>query len=158
MDYQALVPVTGVITAIRRQSEDCCSQMLLLNTDSGQVNFLLSAETMVLGNIRLRMGMRVMAYYDSRLPVPLIYPPQYQAQVIAVLRPGEQGYLGFFDRRLTAADQSLRLNIANSTTVLTANGQSFSCPPVNQTLFVYYTVTTRSIPPQTTPRKIVVLC
>ncbi len=25
-------------------------------------------------------------------------------------------------------------------------------------LLVYYTVTTRSIPPQTTPRKIIVLC
>ena len=28
MDYQALVPVTGVITSLRRQSEDCCSQMI----------------------------------------------------------------------------------------------------------------------------------
>ena len=59
---------------------------------------------------------------------------------------------------LTAADNSLRLNIARNTEILTLNGQRFSCPPGGNFLLVYYSVTTRSIPPQTTPRRIIVLC
>lgn len=66
--------------------------------------------------------------------------------------------LNEFDRNLTARDNSLQLNIAGNTNIETLNGQSVNCSLGNQTLLVYYTVTTRSIPPQTTPRRIVVLC
>lgn len=158
MNYQALVPVIGTVISIRAQSNDCCRQTLILAADQGQVHFIISPETVILNHTRLRPGTRLAAYYDQTLPVPLIYPPRYQAQFISTLRPGEQAYLGFFDRNLTAADQSLRLNIGPSTTVVTINGQPFSCTPGSRTLFVSYTNTTRSIPPQTTPRRVVVLC
>lgn len=158
MDYQALAPVTGTVLSIRSM-KDCCGQLLSLDTGRRQVvNFTLSPETVVLNSTRLRPGMRVVAYYDVNLPVPLIFPPQYKAQLISVIRPEEFVYLGYFNRDLTAMDQSLRLNIAPSTVIVTANGQSFSCAVGNRTLLVYYTTTTRSIPPQTTPRKVVVLC
>ena len=158
MKYQSLAPVSGTIINIRHQQGNCCSQQLSLASQDGQTIFILSPETLVLGNVRLRTGMRIIAYYDTSLPVPLIYPPQYQAQLIAVLRPGEQGYLGYFNRDLVSANQTLKLNIAPSTTISTVNGQAFDCPVAGHTLFVYYSNTTRSIPPQTTPRKIVILC
>lgn len=158
MDYQSLAPIIGTVINIRPQRTDCCSQTLALTTDNGQVNFILSSQTLILNHTRLRPGMRIVAYYDKNLPVPLIYPPQYQAQLISVLRPNEQAYLGYFNSDLTAMDQALRLNIAPSTAVTTVNGQNFGCTPANRILFVSYTNTTRSIPPQTTPRKVVVLC
>lgn len=152
-----LAPIMGTILSIRPQDRSCNSQMISLNTDNGPVNFILTFQTLVLNHTRLRPGMRIVAYYDTSLPVPLIFPPQYQAQIISVLRPGEQTYLGYFNRNLTAMDQALRLNLARSTIVETINGQSFSCSPGNRILFVYYSNTTRSIPPQTTPRKIIVM-
>src|SRR5699024_4881787 len=97
-------------------------------------------------------------FYDGSRPVPLIYPPRYQAQLIAAPDRNGQVMLNFFDRTLTAADGSLKLNVGPRTQVQTINGQRFLCSPGNRTLLVYYTATTRSVPPQTTPQKIVVLC
>ena len=158
MQYQSFIPVSGTVLSIRRQTGDCCWQMMSLQTENGPVNFVLSPQTLVLDSVRIRPGMRVAACYDADLPVPLIFPPQYQAQIVAVIRPDEQVFIGYFNRDLTSANQELRLNLARSTAITTANGQSFDCSPANHSLFVFYSATTRSIPPQTTPRRIVVLC
>ncbi len=151
-----LVPIIGTIDSIRSQPGNCGSQMMTLSTDNGPVNFTLSTDTHVIGSTRLRSGMRVAAYYDSSLPMPLIFPPQYQAVLVAVLRPGEQVLLSRFDRNLVAQGNALRLNIAPTTTVRTLNGQNFTCRLGGQDLLVFYSNTTRSVPPQTTPRKVVV--
>lgn len=157
MDYTMFVPVTGTILNITR-GNDCCSQMISLGTENGIVNFVVGPETLIIDNQRLRAGMRITAFYDSSLPVPLIYPPQYRAQLIAVPNRNEQIALNFFNRNLVAADRSLQLNITGSTDVETINGQRFSCNPSNRSLLVFYSATTRSIPPQTAPRRIIVLC
>lgn len=157
MAYTTYKPVTGIILNITR-GHDCCSQMMSIRTRDGIVNFMVGPETTVIDNRRLRAGMRVTAFYDSSLPVPLIFPPQYTAQLITVLDGNEQVMLNDFNRNLMAVDRSLQLNIGNNTVIETINGQKFTCSPGNRTLLVYYTMTTRSIPPQTTPGKIVVLC
>ena len=157
MDYTHLVPVIGIIVNITR-GNDCCSQMLSLRTEDGIVNFFLSMDTIVIDSRQLRQGMRVAAFYDNTLPVPLIFPPQYQAQLITQLGRNEQVMLNYFDSDLTAADNTLQLNIAGGTLIRTLNGQNITCNLGDHTLLVYYTITTRSIPPQTTPRKIIVLC
>lgn len=157
MDVSTFVPVTGMIGTITR-GFDCCSQQISLRTEGGIVNFVVDPQTMVLESRQLRSGMRVVAFYDSTLPVPLIFPPQYRAQMIAVIGRNEQVMLNYFDRTLLAQDQSLRLNPGRNTTIQTANGQKYTCSPGENILLVFYSATTRSIPPQTTPRKIVVLC
>ena len=157
MDYTNLVPVIGIIVNITR-GNDCCSQMVSLRTENGIVNFFLSMDTIVIDSRQLRQGMRVAAFYDNTLPVPLIFPPQYQAQLITQLGRNEQVMLNYFDSDLTAADNTLQLNIAGGTLIRTLNGQNITCNLGDHTLLVYYTITTRSIPPQTTPRKIIVLC
>ncbi|MBQ6806964.1 MAG: hypothetical protein IJO97_05995 [Lachnospiraceae bacterium] len=140
------------------RGNDCCSQMMSVYTGNGIVNFMIGPQTRVIDSRQLRRGMQVAAFYDNSLPIPLIFPPQYQAQIVTVLDGNEQVMLARFDRNLLAEDGSLQLNIARSTVVETINGQSVSCQLGNQTLLVYYTMTTRSVPPQTTPRKVVVLC
>ena len=147
MDYSGFEPVVGTIFNISRGG-DCCSQMISLRTGNGIVNFHVNAETLIIDNRQLRRGMEVVAYYDRYLPVPLIFPPQYQAQLIAVPGRNEQVVLQFFDRNLLAGDRSLQLNIGQNTSVRTVNGQNFGCSPGGH----------RSQPPQTTPRQIVVLC
>lgn len=158
MNYDNLIPVTGIIRNIAQTPGNCCNQMVTVNTPNGIHNFMLSPDTIVIGNTQLRTGMPVTAFYDGSLPVPLIYPPQFQAQIIAPMRNDETVALKFFQRNFIAADNSLRLNLGRNTEILTLNGQRFSCPPGGNFLLVYYSVTTRSIPPQTTPRRIIVLC
>ena len=103
MDYTSLVPVIGVIMNITR-GNDCCSQMVSLRTENGIVNFAVDMDTVIIDSRQLRQGMRVAAFYDSNLPVPLIFPPQYRAQIVTVLGRNEQVMLNYFDENLTATD------------------------------------------------------
>ena len=98
------------------------------------------------------------AFYDTSLPAPAILPPQYQAELITSLRNGQDVTLKFFDDSLTAEDQSLKLNISPLTNIRTLNGQRFMCTPESQELLVYYGSVTKSIPPQTAPQRIIVMC
>lgn len=157
MAYTTYVPVVGTIFQMTRGS-DCCTQIMSLRTESGTVNFVVDSDTVVIDSRQLRPGMQVAAFYDSSLPVPLIFPPQYRAQIVTTVGRNEQVMLNEFNRNLLASDGSLQLNIARHTDIRTANGQRFTCNLGNRTLLVYYSATTRSIPPQTTPRKVVVLC
>lgn len=157
MDYTNYVPKIGIILSITREG-DCCSQRMSIRTQNGIVNFIINSETVVIDSRQLRVGMQVAAFYDSSLPVPLIFPPQYIAQLIAVIGRNEQVMINHFDENLVATDNSLQLNVGRNTIIRTINGQMFNCNLGNQNLLVYYTATTRSIPPQTTPRKIIVLC
>ena len=157
MAYRDYKPEIGTIVNIAR-GNDCCSQMMTLRTGNGIVNFTVMSDTWVIGSRQLRPGLRAAAFYDASLPAPLIFPPQYQARIVTLLTREEQIMLNEFDRNLTARDNSLRLNIAGSTEIETSNGQRVNCSLQNQTLLVYYTATTRSIPPQTTPGRVIVLC
>ena len=157
MAYRNFEPIIGTIINMAR-GNDCCSQMMSLRTENGIVNLMITSETRIIDNRPLRSGLRVAAFYDASLPVPLIFPPQYRAQIITVLGRDEQVMINEFNRNLVAADNSLQLNIARNTSIETINGQNTSCSPGNQTLLVYYTTTTRSIPPQTTPRRVIILC
>lgn len=158
MNYESFTPVMGIIRNISQTPGDCCNQMISLITPNGPVNFIISSNTFIVDNTRLRPGMAVTAFYDASRPIPLIFPPQYQAELITALRSNETVALNFFDRNLVATDNSLRLNTNRTTDISTMNGQRFNCSPGGNFLLVYYSNTTRSIPPQTTPRRIIVLC
>lgn len=157
MSYKNYVPIIGTVVSNNR-GNDCCSQMVALRTEDGIVNFVISPQTQIIDSRQLRVGMRVAAFYDSSLPMPLIFPPQYRAQLITTVGRNEQVMLSKFDRNLLSEGGSLQLNIAGNTMIRTVNGQSFNCDPADRTLLVYYTAATRSIPPQTTPSRIIVFC
>lgn len=153
-----LIPVNGVIQNISEFDNNCCMQEVTIRNSDGIQNFIVSPDTYVISEVRLRVGMNVTAFYDADLPIPLIFPPRYQAIFIGRRNPQETLYAGQFDRSLTSLDGALQLNIGRSTEIVTSNGQPYNCSLEAQTLIVYYTTTTRSIPPQTTPRKIIVVC
>ena len=127
-------------------------------SDSNIVNVVVSGDTTVIDNVRLRPGMRIAAFYDTNLPTPAVYPPQYRAELSTTLRRGQQVLLDYFDDELTSADGSLKLNIGPMTNVMTLNGQQYTCSPENTELLVYYTASTFSMPAQTTPQKVIVMC
>lgn len=152
------LPVEGVIQSITPTQDNCCEQVVSIRNTDGISNFIVAADTYVINEVRLRPGMNVIAYYDANLPIPLIYPPQYQTVIIGRKNPSENMFVGYFETNQTSTDNVLRLNITRNTEIVTSNGQIFNCSINNQLLIVYYTTATRSIPAQTTPRKIIVLC
>ncbi|HWQ75786.1 MAG TPA: hypothetical protein VN441_10755, partial [Syntrophomonas sp.] len=60
--------------------------------------------------------------------------------------------------QLESSDGQLRLNLSPYTVIVLTNGQLFSRYPGNRDLIVIYGPSTRSIPAQTTPYRIIVLC
>lgn len=157
MAYETFEKVEGIIQGINR-GDDCCSMTLSVISGSNIVNVVVSGDTAVIDNVRLRPGMRIAAFYDTNLPTPAVYPPQYRAELITTLRRGQQVLLDYFDDELTSADGSLKLNIGPMTNVMTLNGQQYTCSPENTELLVYYTASTFSMPAQTTPQKVIVMC
>ena len=112
MEYANLVPVVGAVLNIT--GSGCCNQMIVLRVGEGIVNFVIGPETQVIDSRQLRPGMRVAAFYDQSVPVPMIFPPQYHAVIVAVLGKNEQIMLNYFDGDLVAKDHSLQLNQARS--------------------------------------------
>lgn len=158
MPNTTFVPVSGTILNISSMNNNCCSLMIAIRNNSGITNFILSPSTYVVQETPLRIGMRVTAFYDASLPIPAIFPPQYQAVFLTRNQQNETVYAGYFNEDLVSEDNTLRLNIARSTEIVTSNGQRFSCSLGGQLLIVYYTTATFSIPAQTTPRRVVVIC
>ncbi len=153
-----LTPIIGIVQSASPFGDNCCERQISIRSDNGINNFIVGPDTYVIGETRLRPGMYVAAFYDASLPVPLIFPPRYQAVIIGRKNPSENIFAGYFDENLISENNELSLNITNSTEIVTSNGQPFNCRPENQMLIVYYTATTRSLPPQTTPRRIIVMC
>lgn len=152
------IGIVGIIEQITPVRNDCCNQNITLRTMNGIVHFILSPGTYVTDNTPLRTGMRITAFYDSNQPVPLIYPPQYQAAFIARTEPSETIVIAYFDRNLLSNQHQLKLNIDSNTRVSTANGQRYTCNIGDHLLMVYYSASTRSVPAQTTPERIIVFC
>jgi hypothetical protein len=66
--------------------------------------------------------------------------------------------VSFYNNMLLNEEQTLQLNLDGSVALRTTNNQYFQGNPANHNLVVIYTSSTRSIPAQTTPRQVVVLC
>lgn len=136
----------------------CVIFVTMEDTDGNTVNFLLSPATYVVDYETLSMGMVCTFWYAMDAPVPLIYPPQYNAVVAAREKNGRMVSVGYFDSSLVNEDQTLQLNLDGSVDVRTTNNQYFQGNPGKHDLVVTYGSSTRSIPAQTTPFKVVVLC
>ena len=132
--------------------------MTVEDFDGNIANFIVSPDTYVVDMITLYEGLEVIFFYDPSLPVPLIYPPRYQAAIVTQKLEGVNVIAGYFNYILLNQEASLRLNIGANTQVVTKNNQTFLGNPANKNLIVFYGATTRSIPAQTNPDRIIVMC
>lgn len=159
IDYEAF---TGIITAIHdlgAGGEAGCYKMVsVVSDDGGPLNFIVTPTTYFVDHEVVAVGDRVTGFYDANAPAPAIYPPQLQAHVMAKHSPYYQVKVDFFDSQFLSGDGTLQLILAPCTQVRLENDQIFTGDPANRYLIVIYGATTRSIPAQTTPFKIIVLC
>ena len=132
--------------------------MTLEDGQGSIVNFVVEPKTYFVNGVMVSIGDRIMGFYNVDLPVPLIYPPQYRAVVMAMTTSYMNVKVSYFDSHLISSDNSLHLNLAPCTQIVLENGQAFSRNPANRELIVLYGAVTKSIPAQTTPYKIIVIC
>ncbi len=140
------------------EDSGCYKIMAVDNGNGSIVNFIISPNTYFVGHIIVFAGDYVTGYYDQNAPVPLIYPPQYQALIVVKDDVYANIKVDYFDDQLISSDGQLKLNIAYDTPRFLSNGQPFSGNIANHNLIVIYGPSTRSIPAQTTPYEVIVWC
>lgn len=158
-------PFSGTVTMINdfaitpSGENEGCYKLMSVNDGSGrQVNFVVEPKTYFVDQAMVGVGDRVTGYYDADAPVPLIYPPQYRTLVMVKEKRGQNVKVDFFNSQLVSSDGMLKLNLSPGTQLLLENGQRFTKSPANRNLIVIYGPSTFSIPAQTTPYRIIVLC
>lgn len=154
----------GTVTAINdfwtgSEAPSACYKLMTVQHSNGNiVNFVVSPTTYFVDNVMIRVGDTVIGFYDLNAPVPLIYPPQYRAIVMAKLIENTNVKVDFFNNQLISSDGTLKLIISPLTQIIQENGQSYTASPVNRNLIVVFGTSTKSIPAQTVPYKIIVMC
>ncbi|PLR98663.1 hypothetical protein [Bacillus sp. T33-2] len=150
--------ISDLFTGQNGEGEGCYKLISLENGLGAIVNFVVSPTTYFVDQVMVTVGDRVTGYYDGDAPALLIYPPQYQAIVMVKDSRNQNVKVDYFNSQLVSSDGRLQLNISPFTQLLLTNGQSFSRNPANRDLIVIYGPATKSIPAQTTPYRIIVLC
>lgn len=140
------------------ENQGCYKLVSVENESGNMVNFVVSPTTYFVDHVMVAVGDWVTGYYDGNAAVPFIYPPQYRAIVMVKESPYQNVQVSYFNRNLVSSNGQLKLNMAPITSKLLTNGQAFSKNPANRNLIVIYGPVTKSIPAQTTPYKIIVLC
>lgn len=111
------------------------------------------------GNVvEIKGGEEFTAYQDANKPMLMIYPPQYEP-FLMVLEKGEGNVLQTsVNKEFETIDNTLKLNISKETKILDKEMNKIEKETiVGKNILVFYKNTTRSIPAQTTPDKIIVL-
>ena len=125
--------------------------------------FVVNKDTLVFDNtgkeVKLKKGDKVTAYNYGNKPMLAIYPPQYNPEVIIVETEAMGSVaVGTFDENLLNEEYSLKLNVSEETDISSVSGKDVTVADLpEQNLLVFYAITTRSIPAQTPPTKVIVL-
>ncbi len=157
---------TGVITEIEKEekgtrvtieNEDKMVTVLRINDDSLLFN---SGTTKAHKQADLKKGATIEAYYDKNKPMILIYPTTVTPEIVIV--KDEKGLgevkVSQFDKDFLSLDGELKLNISEETPLLNQQGKAIELKDLQgKELMVFYSITTRSLPPQTPPTKIIAL-
>jgi hypothetical protein len=156
--HGTITMISEFFTGQNGEGEGCYKLITVENQLGAIVNFVVSPTTYFVDHVMVAIGDRVTGYYDGNAPTLLIYPPQYQALVMVKDSPNFNVKVDYFNSQLVSSDGQLQLNISPYTQIVLTNGQSFSRTPANRDLIAIYGPVTKSIPAQTTPYRIIVLC
>lgn len=157
MDTGRFIAVEGTVQEVSQCPDAENSFKITVLSENGTVHLIACPDTYVVDGISFRKGMALTGFIEADAPAPLIFPPQYNASVIAGQPSTGKMELSFFNQELVNPANTLKLNTDSDTVVTTKNGEIFHGPLGGHLLLVYYDSTTRSIPAQTVPKKIILL-
>ncbi len=144
-------------------------QIVTIDNEMGGLRFAVAADTIIVDRATgayitaadLTEGMAVSVVYDRNSPMGMSMPP-FLGNVTAVVANVDAGsvVVGKFDENLTDMKNMLQLNIGDETSIQNLQGARIrlSAEDVKgQDALVFYDMTTRSIPAQTTPSFVLIL-
>lgn len=148
--------VTGTVKEITEPQKGV-KHLLIQDASGGEARLVITEDTYVLDGAEAKIGDTVTGFYNPNAPMLLIYPPQYNTEILVVHQEGQNVKADLFDENLVSSDGFLKLNVREDTEVITQDGNPFTEKLANKKLLVVYDIATKSIPAQTTPLKIIVL-
>lgn len=153
---------TGKVTAIDEYQIITDSKIISVENIASseykeEARIIISPNTFVLDNTEINIGDIITGFYDASRPMIMIYPPQYNAEVVVVESDKYNVKFDIFNQDLVSTDNFLKLNINEKTELVSWDGKAFTGELTNRKLVVIYDVSTKSIPAQTNPLKVIVL-
>ena len=147
---------SGTVTEVEAVETDYETFIYIhLEGDDGNATFVSNFNIFVLGE-EPAVGDYITGYYLMGGFMAMIYPPRYNVSVIV-----NGDFLAVavdrFNEELVSYDGFLQLNMDESVEVILQSGEAFDGELAGRKLVVVYDISTRSIPAQTTPNKVVVL-
>lgn len=159
--FNAIYGTIMSVDTIYSKSNKDCIEYYNIEVNSklyGIVHFILSANTFFVDCFFGDEGVKIVGFYDPTLPMPLIYPPQYQIRVIALDLPGRYVKADFYDCFLVSQDNQLQLEVTNNTYIINEENRIPYCGNIsNKYMVALYSSMTKSIPAKTHPNVIIVL-
>ncbi|MFF2753775.1 stalk domain-containing protein [Psychrobacillus sp. NPDC058041] len=167
-DTSNFIKTSGIITDIVKQDETITltvetqekePQITILKLTDNTLVFN-SGTTKALKNETFKKGQKIDAYYDKNKPMIMIYPPQISPELVIINDNEKFGNVKVskFDNKFVSLDNDLKLNIGKETIIVNEKGEKLDQKEItDKELVVFYTVSTRSIPAQTTPSKIIAI-
>ncbi|KGR79490.1 stalk domain-containing protein [Ureibacillus manganicus] len=160
LEIAKFLQIEGIISEI---SEEMNGNFLVTVGGEQPFNFYFDDKTIILDNlgqkVELKEGMKFTAYVDSNKPMIMIYPPRYSPEVV-IVKTEEAGTVqqDQFDENFLNKNKDLVLNLNDETPIYNLSGKKLSKTDIiNKNVLVFYTVSTKSLPAQTSPSKIIVL-
>jgi len=167
MKASDFVDFSGVISNVTKNKENV--SVIVDDVKSGQKMVFVVTERVSIyqlstgnpfGISDLKKGDEVKGYYHKDTIMPMIYPAQVESDFLFVNDPQKKQLgevkIGKFKSNFTSKDELLKLNISKKTQIVNERGQNINKEDLlGKELIVFYSVTTRSIPAQTTPYKII---
>ena len=158
------VRYSGVIKDIEKNKE---KWTLTIEDENGEPTIVfVNAQSFIFHNgsgekfnySQLDKGTIVEAYINKNKPMILIYPAQVTPDFMIVKDEKTFGQVKVskFDDSFLSLDGELKLNIGEETKLINQLGESIKQEDLKRKdLIVFYSFTTRSLPPQTSPMKII---
>lgn len=136
-----------------------------INYVPGEDTLVFDAQGNRLSLSDVKAGDLLTVYTGAYTPAPMIMPPQYQAEIIIIEDPEAESPVFTFADTFVAGEEgmlvglgnTLALNMSEDVESVDRDGQAWEDELENMDLLVFYDVSTKSIPAQTTPLKVVVL-
>lgn len=127
----------------------------------GEDTLLFSDKTMEeIENDYLKEDMKVSVFYKKDTPMTMSLPPQATPDIIAVREKEKLNFIKVakFNDKLVSMDNDLKINIEENTSMVDLDGNNLTEEDLKgETLLVFYDNSTKSLPPQTNPYKVIVL-
>lgn len=159
MKQSAFVQQTGKVTAVENFGE---GKLFVVDHEDNLFHFYVDEKTLVFDNtgkeVDIKVGDTISLSVYANQPMIMIYPPRYTPPVV-IVQTEEAGFVKVdqFDADHLSVDGELKLNVSDKTVIVNAKGEKVAASELkNHSAIVFYGPTTRSLPPQTAPTKIVV--